>query len=152
MLINNAEKQNKFYEALTIFERHAIATEITEESWNEMLTLAFQEEGGETVSGWLEDGLNIAQMLNQMLQSENKSKPFATGPNSSLIDNIQVIVDENGEIIVTSDKSKISPTLCKKIITRLEKHLGTKKPKGNNYDFKLMFEELFRDMPIDAVG
>jgi uncharacterized protein YecE (DUF72 family) len=37
VLINNAEKQNKFYEALKIFEKHAIFAEITEEVWNDIL-------------------------------------------------------------------------------------------------------------------
>ena len=36
------------------------------------------------------------------------------------------------------------------MITQLEKHFKLEKPKGKNYDFKQMFEELFRDLPINS--
>lgn len=154
VLINDASMGNKFYEALKIFEKHAIFAEITEELWDEMLTYAFIEEGGETVKELLQSNqnLNIAQILNYLVAKDKSRKPFSTSSKSSLIDNLRVTLDEKGETQIVSEQGKISPALQRKVISQLEKHFKIEKPRGRNYNFKQMFSELFDGLPIDETG
>ena len=154
VLINNAEVENKFYEALKIFEKYAIFAEITEDIWNDMLNYAFIEEGGDTIKELLERdaNLNIANILNELVAKDKKRKPFSTSSKSSLIDNLKIVLDENREIKIISEQGKISPSLQRKVIYQLEKHFKIEKPKGKNYDFKQMFKELFDGLPINNIG
>lgn len=154
ILINNAAVGNQFYEALKIFEKHAIFAELTEEVWNDMITTALIERGGDTVRALLEDNenLNIAEILNYLVAQDKKRKPFSTNSKSSLIDNLKITLDENGELKIISEQGKITPTLQKKVVTQLEKRFKINKPKGKNYDFKQMFEELFENLPIDGTA
>ena len=154
VLINSAEEQNKFYEALKIFEKHAIFAEITDDVWNDTLNQALVKQGGDTVKDLLEsnDDINIAEILNYLVAKDKKRKPFSTSK-SSLLDNLVVTLDGNGEIKIVSQQGNISPTLQRKVVVQLEKYLGINKPnRGHNYDFKQMFKELFENLPIDQTG
>ena len=113
ILINNAEIGNQFYDALKIFEKHAIFAELTEEVWHDVLTTALVDRGGDTVRALLEDNkdLNIAEILNYLVAQDKKRKPFSTNSKSSLIDNLRITLDENGEIKIVSEQGKITPTL-----------------------------------------
>ena len=152
-LINDASVGNKFYEGLRALQEEAIFAEITPDYWDLLLSEAFSEDN-ETVQKYLEDGLDIIDLLNTIAQEvdgKKSNKPaFSRSSKSSLIGNLSVsLVD--GKIQITSNQGHISKNLQKKIVTKLEKFLDKKdsnKPIPV-YNFKRMINDLFDTLAID---
>ena len=152
LLINDAAIGNKFYEGLAVIQNLAIAAEITEDDWNSILNEAFVEKGGDAIRELLESNpnINIVEILNTIIEHKGNKGRFST--RSSLVDNLSVTIDEKGKIKITSTQGNISPTLQKKIITKLSEHFGIERKKKANYDFKKMFLELFQTLDITPTG
>lgn len=152
-LVNESGLGNRFYKALEIFRKQAVFDEIPPDEWEYILDEAFKTDAGQTAKKWLEEGreFSIADLLNEMVGTEKKKRPFSSSIKSSLIGNLVVSL-EDGELKVTSNSDNISPSLKLKVVSLLKKRLGIKLPTKINYNFRKMFDELFSELSIDTMG
>lgn len=148
-LINDNSVGNEFYIGLQELKQYAVAAEITEQDWDSILNQTFEVANNEDIRRMIQDGANIANILNVIL---NKAT-FSTSAKSSLIENLTVSIDENGKIVVKSKKGNISPSMQLKIVKLLKEYLDDKSKKTKpNYDFKNAFKDFFQKMPITPKG
>ena len=151
-LINDASRGNKFYSGLAIAKKFAVFAEIPEEKWDALIDTTFaeekvQEEIKETLKTKPET--NIAEILNRILDK----KTFSTNAKSTLLISSKIYLDSNGNVQVSIDKGKITPSLQLKLTKELEEYLNAKEIKVKpNYDFTSMFMEIFDVFNISAEG
>lgn len=141
-----------FYAGINEIQREAVAAEISMDEWDNILTEAFEAVDRNSLQKMIEDKMNIAQILNEILAEEKKKGKFSSSSKSTLVQNLQIIIDEKGEIKVVSNKDKISPQLQLKIINKLKKFLSKKTKRQPKYNFQAMFDTLFSKWGIDSIG
>jgi hypothetical protein len=144
-LINDSSKGNMFWKGLSAVQRAAIFSEMPEEDWDDILDASLNTE---EVRSLLDSNseLNIAEILNTILEKEEKNK-YATAGSSSLLANLIVTLDkEDGTIQIRSVRGKISTQMQQKLIKDLTKYLekqGKTFKRKRNYDFEKIFDDLF---------
>lgn len=153
-LINDSSKGNMFWKGLSAVQRAAIFSEMPEEDWDDILDASLNtEEVRSLLDGNSE--LNIAEILNTILEKEEKNK-YATAGSSSLLANLIVTLDkEDGTIHIRSVRGKISTQMQQKLIKDLTKYLekqGKTFKRKRNYDFEKIFDDLFTQLNINKMG
>lgn len=147
-LLNDAYAGD-FYIGLQALKRYAVAAEITPEIWNDLLNKTFESADSETIRNMINDGVNIATILNTIIDK----KTFSTNEKSSLVENLKVTIDSKGKIQVKSEQGNISPNMQLKVVKLLKEYLEDKSKNSKpHYDFKKAFDDLFRELPITPEG
>ena len=149
----NDRTSAEFWDTLSILQKRAAYAETSEAEWTALLDATFDTANKEDIKQMLDANpdLNIGHILNKILEKD-KSK-FSTSKKSSLVANITVSLDENGDIKIKTNRGNISTDMQLKLIRELKKYLQANEKKVRpNYDFKGMFEEIFTKVGITPTG